>query len=204
MRKFLFVMAGLVISFSAVAKRDFAVYSELRCDNVKCYDKESGLPFSGQLRTFYDNGVVKANVEYKNGVRDGASNYYYFSGKERKQEVYTRGVIHGMLTEYHDNGNLKYEVEFDNGKKSGKFRSYYEDGTLKVDESYVDNKRNGRARKYNVHGDVMREAFFNDGVLVSGHCVSAEGEKITFTQNVIDAYNTKGLMPCDFERLVTF
>ncbi len=197
MRKFFVIVAVMLISYSVEAKRDFAVYSELKCDNSKCYDKESGLPFSGKLRSFYDNGFVRANLEYKDGVRDGASNYYYASGNERKQEVYTNGVIHGMLTEYYDNRNLKLEIEFDNGKKSGKFRSYYEDGTLKVDESYIDNKRDGRARKYNVRGDVMREAFYNNGVLVGGECISSEGKKQAFTQEMIDAYNIRRVLPCD-------
>jgi hypothetical protein len=109
-----------------------------------------------------------------------------------------------MLTEYYDNGNLKLEVAFDNGKKNGKFRSYYENGQLKLEEHYINDKIDGRARKYNDQGKMVREAFYNEGVLISGTCILFSGKKRAFTQKAIDAYNTKGIVPCDLEKAVTF
>lgn len=197
MRKFLIVMAVLVISFSAVAKRDFAVYSELRCENNKCFDLESDEPFTGEVRSYYNNGVVKSSVEYKDGLKDGATHYFYGNGNEKRQEVYTNGVIHGMITEYYDNGNLKFEVEFGNGMRNGAFRSYYEDGQLKVEEEYINGKKEGRARKYSNRGKLAREAFFENGKLLGGVCISFDGKKSNITQEMINAYNKIGVVPCD-------
>lgn len=205
MRNFLILLiCFFVLSFDAVAKRDFAVFNELRCNGKMCYDKESDLPFSGELRSFYDNGVVRASIEYKNGLRDGASNFYYLNGNEKRQEVYIQGQIHGMLTEYYDNGNLKYEVSYDNGKLNGAFRAYYDDGQLKIDEEYVDGKKEGRARKFSTTGDLRRDAFYSNGVLIKGDCIYSDGKRNPFTQKMIDAYNNEGIVPCDFEKLVTF
>ncbi len=204
MRKFL-ILCLVFISFNAEAKRDFAVFSELRCEANICYDKESGLPFSGELRKFYHNGVVSTSLSYKNGVRDGASHYYYISGNERKQEIYNNGVINGRLTEYYDGGNMKFEAQLDNGKLSGIYRKYYEDGQIKIDEEYLNGKKQGRARKFNGNGKLLREAFYDNGKLIDGACYYDNGKKReAFTQNMIDAYNNKGIVPCDIDRLVTF
>ena len=196
MRKFL-VLCLLLLSFDAVAKREYAVDSELKCDNAKCYSLETGEPFSGEVRSYYDNGVVKSSMVYKDGLKDGAAHYFYDNGKEKRQEVYTKGVIHGMLTEYYNDGFLKFEVEYDNGMRNGVFRSYYEDGQLRVEEEYINGKKEGRARKYSNRGKLAREAYFANAKLLGGVCISADGKKSNITQEMINAYNKIGVVPCD-------
>ena len=47
-----------------MAKRDFSVRSEVRCDEAgtMCYDARSGAPFSGELRLYYPDGKVQASL----------------------------------------------------------------------------------------------------------------------------------------------
>lgn len=49
---------------TAMAKRDFSVRSEVRCDEAgtMCYDARSGAPFSGELRLYYPDGKVQASL----------------------------------------------------------------------------------------------------------------------------------------------
>lgn len=56
-----------------MAKRDFSVRSEVRCDEAgtMCYDVRSGAPFSGELRLYYPDGKVQASLFYANGRQDG-------------------------------------------------------------------------------------------------------------------------------------
>lgn len=69
--------AAFVAVFStvgtAMAKRDFSVRSEVRCDEAgtMCYDARSGAPFSGELRLYYPDGKVQASLFYANGRQDG-------------------------------------------------------------------------------------------------------------------------------------
>ena len=196
MRKFL-ILCLLLLSFDVAAKRNYAVDSELRCENDKCFNLENGEPFSGEVRSYYNNGVIKSSIEYKNGLKDGATHYFYDNGKEKRQEVYTKGVIHGMLTEYYNDGFLKFEVEYHNGVRNGAFRSYYEDGQLRVEEEYINGKKEGRARKYSNRGKLAREAYFANAKLLGGVCISADGKKSNITQEMINAYNKIGVVPCD-------
>lgn len=197
MRNFLF-LCFLLMSFDAVAKRDFTVFGELRCGRNSCYERETGALFNGVARSYYQNGVVKSNIEYNDGLKDGAARYYYDNGHERRQEFYIKGVLNGRVTEYYDDGNIKFEIEYDGGKKNGVYRSYYEGGVLKVEEKYNDGKIDGRAHKYNARGKVIREAVYNEGVLVDGACFGPNGkDRRTFTYEMIEAYNKRKIVPCD-------
>lgn len=55
---------------TAMAKRDFSVRSEVRCDEAgtMCYDARSGAPFSGELRLYYPDGSPASRVAYEQGV----------------------------------------------------------------------------------------------------------------------------------------
>lgn len=67
---------------TAMAKRDFSVRSEVRCDEAgtMCYDARSGAPFSGELRLYYPDGKVQASLFYANGRQDGKYRVFFADG----------------------------------------------------------------------------------------------------------------------------
>ena len=85
-----------------MAKRDFSVRSEVRCDEAgtMCYDARSGAPFSGELRLYYPDGKVQASLFYANGRQDGKYRVFFADGGLRYSGVYKDGKPEGVLTAY--------------------------------------------------------------------------------------------------------
>jgi len=87
------------------------------------------------LITYFDNGNLKSEETYKNGVLDGESKYYYENGSVKaihynwkKWTVYQKN--------YYDNGKLKSEGGYRDFSKKGEWLYYNEDGSLKDKKIY--------------------------------------------------------------------
>ena len=64
-----------------------------------------GEPFTGEIFRNYDNGQLKAKINYTDGKKDGLSEHYY------------------------ENGQLQFKMNFKDGKEDGSsFESYDKDG----------------------------------------------------------------------------
>ena len=80
--------------------------SDGKVDNKKVYfDKE-----------YYEDGKLKYEGEYLNGIKNGKGKEYYSNGKLQFEGEYLNGEKNGKCKEYYDNGKLKYEGEYLNGK----------------------------------------------------------------------------------------
>lgn len=52
----------------------------------------------GSTVYFYDNGKIKAEFEYIDGVQDGIQTYYNMDGSIDKREIFKRGnIVHTIL-----------------------------------------------------------------------------------------------------------
>lgn len=190
---FVLVLAGMVRH--ADAKRDFYVESEVRCGAGEvCYFLD-GQPFNGKLRLYYPSGVVSADIEYQNGVKNGVQQKFYTDGKQRAYAVFANGKVQGGASFYYPNGRMEFEEQFDNGVLNGIRRGFYEDGTLKLEETYVSGFKDGRERRYYPNGKLQAELFFDHGKVVSAACWHGNGARLDFTENA-EEYIQKGIIPC--------
>ena len=60
----------------------------------------------GILIQYYENGQIKAKIEYHNGLRDGKATFYYSSGQIKAEGKYSNGKKHGKWKFYDKQGNL--------------------------------------------------------------------------------------------------
>ena len=106
------------IKFEGEYKNGFKWNGKGYNNNNIVYELKNG---NGYVKEYYDNGILRFEVEYLNGNR------------------------HGKGKEYHYNGNLEFEGEYLNGKKHGKGKEYDYDGNLKFEGEYFYGKRwNGK------------------------------------------------------------
>lgn len=117
----------------------------------------------GPYVSFYENGQMKSEGQYKNSKPVGEWIFYFENGNphmkgiyEKKDSVYwyyyyekgtlrNEGVIQnnvkqGVWKYYYENGQLKAEGFYDKNIKDQNWKYYYEDGILKANATYA----NGR------------------------------------------------------------
>ena len=109
---------------------------------------------TGKIKSYFDNGKVAREMEYKNGDLVNTYKAYYYSGqlendmqfiddeyngtdieyypdgKVKSKKEYQIGILQGLTKNYHKNGNIKEEINYKNGSKSGEAKYYNEDGKL--------------------------------------------------------------------------
>ena len=69
----------------------------------------------------------------------------YPSGAKKSFENYKNGMQEGRSTFWYENGKIAKEGDYKNGKEEGKWSFYYENGKPKAEENYRWGKKNGAA-----------------------------------------------------------
>lgn len=93
---------------------------------------------NGLHKTYYDNGELMAEINYKYGQRQGIAKWYY------------------------EDGNILFEAEYVDGKPEGAIKSYNRDGRLAFDGKYIDGIR-GFFKEYDAKGDLSAERYYEKG-----------------------------------------
>ena len=88
------------------------------------FRKGSEKPFSGVVtgrgrHEGYRNFPFEYKKEFKKGLLEGRSFYYYTDGQVESIEPYKNGLLHGVVTQYHPNGQLKSRLHFVAGFRGG-------------------------------------------------------------------------------------
>ena len=88
-----------------------------------------GEPFTGEIFRNYDNGQLKAKINYTDGKYDGLSEGYYKNGQLKGKNYWEDGERDGLEEGYYKNGQLKFKGYWKDGKKDGPAVYYNEDGS---------------------------------------------------------------------------
>ena len=90
---------------------------------------------------YHENGQLRSEVTYKNGILDGLyKSYYEYGGQPRIKTTLKDGKKHGPWKWYYDNGQLKEEGTFKDDKRDGPIKEYHENGQLVGEGTYKDKK----------------------------------------------------------------
>ena len=96
-------------------------------------------PFTGVGYSFFENGNLEFEMEYKDGVTDGVSKMFW------------------------ENGNLKLETESVDGVINGLFRTFYENGKLMTQEYHVNGVAHGESKNWDEHGNLFIKFNYKNG-----------------------------------------
>jgi len=119
-------------------------------------DKYADLNSDGYRVTYYSNGNIKEEYEFKNlDIKDGKFTSYYHNGGLQSDLEYLNGILMGTCSWYYPSGNLMrikdylddtiYQIE------------YYKNGSKKSEGSFRSNKLTGRWIFYNKDGNLSSE-----------------------------------------------
>jgi antitoxin component YwqK of YwqJK toxin-antitoxin module len=93
---------------------------------------------------YYQNGKLWAEGVYINMEKEGVWAYYsYYSGKLVIKENYLHGLKSGFTYKFFESGTITEELEYKNDMKNGRWNQYYENGAARLKANYEMNMRTG-------------------------------------------------------------
>jgi len=113
---------------------------------------------NGKLIQWYENGLNKTEITYKNGVKDGICTSYFENGKKSIEGTYNNGQPNGLFTWWHKNGNKKYQVVI-----KGSINSIF----IKI----------GNFKYWDENGQKRKEQTFKNGKLIDDKCWDENGSE---------------------------
>jgi antitoxin component YwqK of YwqJK toxin-antitoxin module len=89
-------------------------------------------PFTGVAFSLYEDGSLKSETEYKNGLKWGLERYWFGSGILEYEAELQRGVVYGKKRVWHPDGRLKEEGDYEHGITLNR-KTWDEDGNIVED-----------------------------------------------------------------------
>ena len=130
--------------------------------------------WTGKGLTYYENGQIKEDGNFKDGNKVKKWITYYENGAIQNKGNYKYGKRYGKWTFYHSEGKLlgftgsqhrqiEREEKYTDGKLDGKMISYYKNGQIKNKANYKDGLSDGKWTFYYENGQIKEEGIFKDG-----------------------------------------
>jgi antitoxin component YwqK of YwqJK toxin-antitoxin module len=111
----------------------------------------------GIAKSYYRNGILATEIDYKNGQKEGWVKVYYIDGKVSGKVQFKAGLQDGLKYLYFENGKVKEESNWIKDKAFGNALFYYENGRLETYNCYDFDQRNRYLIKYDSNGTKLKE-----------------------------------------------
>ena len=90
----------------------------------------------GPVKTFFSNGIVSTEINFRDSVREGEAKFYYENGNIKEERIYLNGRVEGLVKIYSDSGKLKEVFVIENGRREGPTNLFDENGNYISDIYY--------------------------------------------------------------------
>lgn len=122
---------------------------------------------------FYnDRGLIRYQVQYKSGKREGQKIHYHTSESGEaivvRREHYQGDTLSGSFSEYYPNGRIKTEGNYASGQLDGTVKHYYANGKLKKLLRYKNKAKDGFWLFYGKDGKKVGDQLYCEGRLLEG------------------------------------
>lgn len=116
----------------------------------------------GPWKWFYDTGILKAEGNYRNGLRNGIFKEYDRQGNLRKIEKYADDVKQESAEEV-----ARLELR----------RDYYPGGQVRIEATYRQGVPEGIRREFDTEGNIVRSFTFRNGIMVAEGIIGEDGSR---------------------------
>lgn len=87
----------------------------------------------GLVKTFYPDGKVESEINFRDSVREGEAKFYFENGNIKEERNYVNGRVDGLVKLYSDLGLLKEVFVIEDGKREGPTSLFDENGNYLSD-----------------------------------------------------------------------
>lgn len=120
---------------------------------------------TGKKKIYYENsaGKLMEESEYKDDIKNGASNFFTISGDPIAEYTYVNNMLQGVQKSYYPGKKIMSEQEFTDNLENGFFKEYYENGKMKSEGNYVKGVLNGVWKDFDEEGRLKLQGNFVKG-----------------------------------------
>ena len=109
-----------------------------------------------ELKTsYYQNGNIEYESEYRNGNLHGVTKYWDESENLISEATYSNGKLHGLWTSYFSGGRVKSIVNYYYGQKHGNEEVFYDNGQLQSLKEYKEGQVVFETIRWTKTGDLI-------------------------------------------------
>ena len=179
----------IVIFFVCSSLFNFCSVDAVKSDQLILHDgltctKSDTTPFTGLCKDFYEDGKLKLEKNYKEGLLDGlfvryfengqvnvevsykegnplnGFKQYYKSGKLKAEKIYKGD--YQILTRYLESGEKTAEINFENNLIHGKSVQWFKNGNKEMEANYKHDKHDGMFIAWHSNGQKKIEGNYLD------------------------------------------
>ena len=138
---------------------------------------------NGVKKEFYkgqngEEGKLKKEVNYKNGMFDGLYITYFENGQVESEQMFIKDQKDGLSKYYYDDGKLFYTENYSKGRKNGEIKRLYKNGNTWIIEKYKNGTKIGTWQEFYPEGVLKYEGVYKKGVLKQEHYYNEDGEEM--------------------------
>jgi hypothetical protein len=115
---------------------------------------------------YYESGIKKYEIHYKDGIQNGPFKMWYEDGQKRLDGFWKNGEYDGTWKYYYPSSNTSIQLNYKNSNLNGKYDWWYENGQRKEEGTYKDGKMDGLWTNWSENGQKSGERTYKNGVIV--------------------------------------
>lgn len=151
----------------------------------------------GTVKTYYPNGKIQSEVQFKAGQIEGLTKTYHLNGALESEQRYKDNKANGRLVRYYPSKKMAVDANYLDGKLEGVFKSYRESGVLDYEAYYVEGLKENVAKYYRENGNLKMEFNYINDRAISGYCIKRDGTRQAYSQEDIINWNTGDAVYCE-------
>jgi TonB family protein len=115
----------------------------------------------GVMKTYFSNGNLETEINFKDSVREGEAKFYYENGAIKEERNYRNGKVEGIVKIYGVTAKLKEVFVIENGRREGPTNLFDENGIYQSDTYYEAGKLIVQPVFNDLYADVSEQAADN-------------------------------------------
>lgn len=157
--------------------------SEITLDAASGLRLYQGQPFSGEALEFYPSGQMAKKESFKQGLRDGLLQQWFYNGTLAFDSRYLAGQLSGLTQSWWSNGNLRSTTPYVDGKVHGVSLQWYATGELFKKMNYMQGQELGLQQAWRRNGKLYSNYEYKEGRVYglkrANMCVGLEDEELS-------------------------
>lgn len=118
--------------------------------------------FDGVSQAWDEEGRMRAEIPYSQGLLEGVSLYYYSNGQLAKRIPYNKGLADGVIELYRENGEIQQQLTYAQGVKHGPSTRMWSPCQLSNQEEFY-NGRLESGQYFDKSGNIISEVKQGNG-----------------------------------------
>ncbi|BDD09799.1 hypothetical protein FUAX_22310 [Fulvitalea axinellae] len=175
---------GALVSFGQKPEVHRFYEGDILKEAFQLRDSVSGV-MEGRYRSFFRNGILESQGEYRDGLPDGKWFFYYKDGRIQAEGTYQKNIKDGCWAYYALGGRLERTGCYVSGNENGewvtygafgeiKFRDKFENGRHVERKRYLQNRSLTSVKTFDRSGLIFFQGFERDKLSMEGMIVGGE------------------------------